>query len=90
MNAVIYESPESGDWQAVYKAAIAEVDATKLPDRIAEAKRAIVTRARELFPEERREFRGGASSRYRSLCIACASWHAEVPIDCAIAGVQRS
>jgi hypothetical protein len=26
-----------------------EVDSTKLPDRIAEAKRAIVTRARELF-----------------------------------------
>lgn len=49
MNAVIYDFPEHVDWQALYEAAIAEVDATKLPDRIAEAKRAIVTRARELF-----------------------------------------
>jgi hypothetical protein len=48
MNAVIYEFPENGDWQALYNAAIAEVDATKLPDRISEAKRAIVGRAREL------------------------------------------
>jgi hypothetical protein len=49
MNAVIYEMPEIRNWQVLYKAAIAEVDSTKLPDRIAEAKRAIVTRARELF-----------------------------------------
>ena len=49
MNAAIYEFPENGDWQTLYKAAIAEVDAVKLHDRIAEAKRAIAMRARELF-----------------------------------------
>ena len=49
MDAVIYDFAENGDWQALYKAAIAEVDSTKLPGRIAEAKRVIVERARELF-----------------------------------------
>ncbi len=49
MNALIYEFPESGNWQALYKAAIVENDSTKLPERIAEAKRAIGRRARELF-----------------------------------------
>lgn len=49
MNAAISEFPENRDWQALYKAAVAEGDATKLPDRIAEAKKVIVERARELF-----------------------------------------
>jgi hypothetical protein len=49
MNAAMYEFPESGKWQALYKAAIVEADSTKLPDRIAEAKKVIVERARDLF-----------------------------------------
>jgi hypothetical protein len=49
MNAVIYEFPAKRNWQALYKAAIVEVDSTKQSDRIAEAKRVIAKRARELF-----------------------------------------
>jgi hypothetical protein len=49
MNAVIYGLPENGNWQALYKAAIVEVDSTKQLERIAEAKKRIVERARELF-----------------------------------------
>ncbi len=33
----------------MYKAALFEVDKTRLPDRIAEAEEALVARARELF-----------------------------------------
>jgi hypothetical protein len=36
-------------WPQVYKAALFEVDASKVPGRIAEAETALVTRARELF-----------------------------------------
>ncbi len=32
-----------------YRAALSEMDASKLPERIAEAERAVVLRARELF-----------------------------------------
>lgn len=49
MNAAMYEFPEKGKWQALYKAAIVEADSTKLPDRIAEAQKVIVERARDLF-----------------------------------------
>jgi hypothetical protein len=49
MNARIFEFPENQKWQALYKAAIVEADSTKLPDRIAEAKRVMGQRARELF-----------------------------------------
>ena len=34
---------------AVYRAALSEIDKNKLPERIAEAERAVVLRARELF-----------------------------------------
>jgi len=36
-------------WLQVYKAALFELDANKVSDRIAEAETALVTRARELF-----------------------------------------
>jgi hypothetical protein len=49
MNARIYEFPENKKWQEYYKAAIVEADSTKLPGRIAEAKKVISQRARELF-----------------------------------------
>ena len=48
--------PQERRLQAFYKAAIAEVDAAKLQDRIAEAKRAVVMRARELFQASRQNF----------------------------------
>ncbi len=49
MNTVTHELPENGNWRELYKAAIREFDSAKLPDRIAEAKRVLVQRARELF-----------------------------------------
>jgi hypothetical protein len=49
MNARVYEFPENKKWQECYKAAIVEADSTKLPGRIAEAKKVIGQRARELF-----------------------------------------
>ncbi len=40
---------ENRNWRELYKAAIRELDSAKLPDRIVEAKRVLVYRARELF-----------------------------------------
>ena len=36
-------------WRDLYRAALFEVDKTRLPDRIAQAEEALVVRARELF-----------------------------------------
>jgi hypothetical protein len=36
-------------WRDLYKAALFEVDKTRLPDRIAQAEKALALRARELF-----------------------------------------
>ena len=41
--------PHKRVWAQFYKAALFELDASKVLDRIAEAERALVTRARELF-----------------------------------------
>jgi hypothetical protein len=38
-----------GDWRALYSAALFETDNRMIPARIADAQKAIVTRARELF-----------------------------------------
>lgn len=37
-------------WHGLYKAALFETEASKLPLRIEEARRALVSRSRELFP----------------------------------------
>ena len=44
-------SSESLDsaWRGLYKAALFEIDKTKLPERIAQAEKALALRARELF-----------------------------------------
>jgi hypothetical protein len=42
-------SLNSRTWRDLYKAALFEVDKTKLPDRIAQAEKALSFRARELF-----------------------------------------
>jgi hypothetical protein len=49
MNPGIFGSPYKTVWQQFYKAALFELDANKVSDRIAEAETALVTRARELF-----------------------------------------
>jgi hypothetical protein len=49
MNTVTHEFPDNRNWRDLYKAAVRDPDSAKLPDRIAEAKRVLVHRARELF-----------------------------------------
>jgi hypothetical protein len=49
MNTGISGSPYTRVWAQFYKAALFELDANKVSDRIAEAETALVTRAHELF-----------------------------------------
>ena len=49
MTLNISKPSNTRDWRQLYRAALAEIDKTKLPERIAEAEKAIVLRARELF-----------------------------------------
>jgi len=49
MHPVTPKFPENRNWRELYKAAICELDSTKVPDRIAETKKMLVQRARELF-----------------------------------------
>ena len=49
MNTGTLGSPYKRVWAQFYKAALFELDANKVSDRIAEAETALATRARELF-----------------------------------------
>ena len=49
VNTSSSKSLDSGAWRDLYKAALFEVDKTRLPDRITRAEEALVVRARELF-----------------------------------------
>ena len=49
MNAIFYEFPENTNWRELYRAAVIEPDSIRTPQHIANARRAIVLRARELF-----------------------------------------
>jgi hypothetical protein len=49
MSTGISKSPDSRYWRQLYRAALSEMDKSKLPVRIAEAEKAVVLRARELF-----------------------------------------
>jgi hypothetical protein len=49
MNTCSSISPNSSAWRNLYKAALFEVDKTRLSDRIAQAEKALALRARELF-----------------------------------------
>ena len=49
MTTAISQSPDRKHWRQLYKAAISEIDKSKLPECIAEAEKAVVLRARELF-----------------------------------------
>ena len=48
MSTGISNSPDSR-WRQLYRAALFEIEESKLPARIAEAEKALVLRARELF-----------------------------------------
>src|SRR5712692_2702844 len=49
MSTGICKSPDSRYWRALYKAALSEIGNSKLLERITEAEKAVVLRARELF-----------------------------------------
>ncbi len=49
MSTGISKSPDSSYWRQLYRAALSEIDKSQLPERIAEAEKAVVLRARELF-----------------------------------------
>ena len=49
MSTGISNSPDSRHWRQQYRAALFEIEESKLPARVAEAERAVVLRARELF-----------------------------------------
>ena len=49
MSTGISKSPDSRYWRQLYRAALSEIGKNKLPERIAEAEKAVVLRARELF-----------------------------------------
>jgi hypothetical protein len=49
MNTGICKSPDSRHWRELYKAALSEIGKSRLLERIAEAEKAVVLRARELF-----------------------------------------
>ncbi len=49
MSTGVSKSLDSRYWRQLYKAALSEIDKSKLPERIAEAEKAVVLRARELF-----------------------------------------
>src|SRR5229473_4057558 len=49
MSTGIANSPDSRYWRLMYRAALFEIEESKLPARIAEAEKAVVLRARELF-----------------------------------------
>ncbi len=49
MSIGISKSPNRRYWRELYRAALSEIGTSKLPERIAEAEKAVVLRARELF-----------------------------------------
>ena len=51
MSTGISKSPDSRYWRQLYRAALSEIDKSKLPERIAEAEKAVVLRARECFKQ---------------------------------------
>ncbi|HWY56116.1 MAG TPA: hypothetical protein VNZ03_16740 [Terriglobales bacterium] len=67
MEARAHKSSACRDWKEIYKAALFEDDNTKIPQRIAEAERALAARALELFgasDEQVREQRAMENARY--------------------------
>ena len=49
MSTGIFQFQDSRYWRQLYRSALSEIDKSKLPERIAEAEKAVVLRARELF-----------------------------------------
>jgi hypothetical protein len=49
MNTISAKVLDSRVWKELYRAAVFELDETKLPERIARAEKALALRARDLF-----------------------------------------
>jgi len=49
MSTGISKSPDNRHWRQLYGAVLSEIDKSKLLERIAEAEKSVVLRARELF-----------------------------------------
>ena len=67
METRTHKSSIRRDWKEIYKAALFEDDNSKIPQRIAEAERALAARARELFgasDDQIREQRAMENARY--------------------------
>lgn len=67
MDARAHKNPIHRDWKEIYKAALFEDDNSKIPQRIAEAERALAARALELFgasDDPIREQRAMENARY--------------------------
>jgi hypothetical protein len=59
-------SIDIGEWRELYKVALFETDRQKLPSRLAEAERALILRAKELFATSAKgeEWRAAEKARY--------------------------
>ena len=77
MSTGICNSPDSRYWRALYKAALSEIGNSKLPERIAEAEKAVVLRARELFQaaDDNGEEKEALE---RTRCMLCTLYEATV------------
>jgi len=67
METRMHQSSLRRDWKEIYKAALFEDDNSKIPQRIAEAERALAVRALELFgatDDQIREQRAMENARY--------------------------
>jgi len=51
VNALLPNSAERPNWRELYRAAILELDSSRLPERIVEAESVVIARARELFQQ---------------------------------------
>jgi len=51
MNLPLSHSAERANWRDLYRAAILELNPTKLPQRILDAETSLIARARELFQD---------------------------------------
>jgi hypothetical protein len=78
MNTGTLRSPYKRVWAQFYKAALFELDANKVSDRIAEAETVLVTRARELFHAAGDNIEEEQAGRSRDVCLARPSERVEV------------
>ena len=70
MSTGIPRSPDSRYWRQLYRAALSEIDKSKLPERVAEAEKAVVLRARELFQAAGDNGEETEALEERDVCLA--------------------